>query len=273
METEVQQLPDLTEAAPVESASEPEAAAEPAAPSSEPVEAESPEATPRTLETLLAEAEADESLKEALEAHYNELREEGRKKGRSDIQTRVEGAVRANREASQAAMQGVEEIKGLLVRGLRDGSITEQGLADAFGSNAQAMYVYDILRTAPVGLSAVTEFMGLLTADNPELAQRYAGRVADMVTGFDTKEAIVEDFLDDIVTAKVDAAKKPLQAKIRSLEAELERTKANGRDGQGPPQTQGASSGSKPYSQMTREERADLTPEQRDAAIAREIGA
>jgi hypothetical protein len=49
--------------------------------------------------------------------------------------------------------------------------------------------------------------------------------------------------------------------------------KAEARDGQGPDTRARGAGGNPPYSQMTPEQRAALTPAQRDAAAARELGA
>ena len=63
------------------------------------------------------------------------------------------------------------------------------------------------------------------------------------------------------------------KAREEGRKAALEDVAAQNRAGKGPDMTPKGGGGGKPYSQMTREERVALSPEQRDAAVAREIGA
>ena len=61
--------------------------------------------------------------------------------------------------------------------------------------------------------------------------------------------------------------KRQLQAK----DDVIERMKAEGRTGQGPNLAPSGSGGGKQYSQMTAEERSKMSPQERDAAVAREL--
>jgi hypothetical protein len=222
------QLPEIGAAAPVEEAV-------PAAePTTEPESAESPEASPRTWETIRAELEADESVKPEYEAWVAERTEEGKKEGRKAVQDRVESTLRIQRQTADAAYRGVEEIKGQIVRGLRDGSITEQGLAEAFSTNQNALMAYNALRGTDQSSVGVKGMISLLVGDNAEMAQKYHARVDDFYQGYESDTAIVTDLLDDLTTERLDKAKKPLQSKINQLEAEIEKLKATGRDGKGP---------------------------------------
>jgi hypothetical protein len=232
LETDTTQLPDIAAAAPPEPASEP---AEPVAePTVEPESAESPEPTPRTWETIRAEAEADPTVKTEFETWVAEKHEESRKQGRKDVQDRVESTLRVQRQAADAAYRGVEEIKGQIVRGLRDGSITEQGLADALSANNSALMAYNALRGIDQSTAGVKGLINLMAGDNAELVKKYHARVDDFVQGYESDTAIATDLLDELTDARIDKAKKPLQNKINTLEAEIEKLKATGRDGKGP---------------------------------------
>jgi hypothetical protein len=59
-------------------------------------------------------------------------------------------------------------------------------------------------------------------------------------------------------------------AEIARLNDIVGRQKVEGRSGQGPNLASTTSGGGKLYSQMSREERSKLSPQERDAAIARE---
>jgi hypothetical protein len=76
------------------------------------------------------------------------------------------------------------------------------------------------------------------------------------------------------VEAQLDKATTPLKNRVKSLEAQIEKAKAQSgaTGGPSPSAGKGISAGSKPYSQKTPEERAAMTPEERDAAIRAEAG-
>jgi hypothetical protein len=75
-------------------------------------------------------------------------------------------------------------------------------------------------------------FVEMLAGENKELAE-YAARITDLSSNAEVS-FVASDFVDALVTERIDKAKKPLQNKINSLEAELEKLRATGRDGKGP---------------------------------------
>ena len=82
-----------------------------------------------------------------------------------------------------------------------------------------------------------------------------------------------QDLFDFREKAKIERATSPLKAKLADAEAEIERLKVGVRDGKGPPLGGTTTGGGKSYSQMTREERAALSPADRDRLVAQELGA
>jgi len=93
-------------------------------------------------------------------------------------------------------------------------------------------------------------------------------------------EQFATEFLDRLAESRsttrikdaVEKATAPKDKEIAQLKATIEKMKATTRSQEGPNTAQSTGGGGgKPYSQMNREERAALSPEERDAAVAREM--
>jgi len=73
-----------------------------------------------------------------------------------------------------------------------------------------------------------------------------------------------QDLFDFREKAKIERVTAPLKAKLEAAEAEIERLKVGVRDGKGPPLSQGVGGSGKSYADMSREDRAALSTEERD---------
>jgi hypothetical protein len=171
------------------------------------------------------------------------------------------------------------QIRDLLQKALKSGVTTQEDLEASFKAAPEAWKAindltgnagfYNGQRWAAAQLG--NEIGGEVGA---KFSGEYGTRLYNAEAGADDVTEVFKDMVKAYVEAQLDKATTPLKNRVKSLEAQIEKAKAQSgaTGGPSPSAGKGISAGSKPYSQKTPEERAAMTPEERDAAIRAEAG-
>lgn len=157
---------------------------------------------------------------------------------------------RLRNAVSDSDVEGAEKVLARLDRMTEPYSKTYQETLRIEGQNAAAGTFYAAIKG--------------------QLSRRESDEFEDFI---ERKQPNWPEALDEFVKLKVGEQVKSLKAEIQKRDDTIERMKAEGRTGQGPNLAPSTPGGGGLYSQMTREQRAALSPEERDALVAREIGA
>ena len=197
-----------------------------------------------TYDTWLERLQANEALKTAHEARLEELHQEALKKGRSDTHSRLQPLVQQGRDHATQAMASSLRVEAAIMQAIEEGTLDEKVVKRAW-QEQQAWLGREALAEGQGSVRGAKTFIAFAAGEHKDLAEKYIAQVDAIFQGVTTAQAVAEDFVSDLVDARVEKAKAPLQAKIKALEAQLEKGKAQVRTGQGPNTTTGAATGGK----------------------------
>ena len=270
----------------------PQETAAPEGPFTQTAQPPQPEAAPEPPETAPElgpgkqwwhEAESEDAIlaHETIAPRLEEREQQGYSRGVLDGKVSALEVLDARSNTVTQAQNVASAIIGRLNKAARDGNLAIDAIDNLLTDHAQSLtalnrIIGDELKDEG-RVEGYREFVRSVAghlSDN-QLETEFTNRIALALRGV-KDDRLVSDFVTRITQkAEKGAYDKGFgEGKKAGEKAVTEKVKAESRAGAGPNTAPGmGGGGGKPYSQMTREERVALSPEQRDAAVAREIGA
>lgn len=270
----------------------------PAAPAETPPEPAAPEvegAEGSTEPTVEAPPWANVTVEQGIEAlfeiedvkafHEGE-KQKARDEGYQTLQSHMQPTLLANQQQLSSIGESNDAILAALNKAHREGNLDADAVSDlmrqhkgafaALNGLYQSVGFWDGVRQYVQGVAQATGDMALALPFLERLNRMQYSTQADPVTG-ERKPVDDPAFLPDFVKKLTDKARKEgdeagyKRGLKEKTAAQAEQLAAQQRRQEGANLTPGASGGQmKKYSEMTAEERAKLTSEERDAAVARE---
>ena len=239
-------------------------------------DAEGGEKVPLTLEEYIGD---NELMRSAYELEIESRREEGRRKAQSEFDTgikpiikRIDANAEEYRKVAHSAFSEVSNLNATLAKLTESGEMDVPNLQRALFSVPGAWDALSKFNSWREKAGTFTGYRAVAAklaedipgADGAKFIGEFAQRWTNAENDAESPETVFGDMMKARDEALLEKATAPLRRRIKALEAASEGKDLEARKGAGPSTVMGTST-TKPYKDMTAEERAALTLEQRDA--------